>query len=359
MVPYAQYGLPAVRGDSESFFHSPELADGYMKTITGNEAIRLAIRQLLDDSADERVIAVAFVGRDATDFIRDPAGARIYCWPQPGGTNPDGVDKLIKKRAKVHFVERLHSKIYWSKKNGTIIGSANLTKNALGEGGLQEAVVWLPPGHFDMKGYIDELSVLNDAEFERRRRQLHVEHALYQSCNPRPRASTEEENQSLEDFGSWFRDGKVKDWQFGWFEEDEEAPSDASEGNVALGGRSSDHWLSTKRSKDLRNGVHALCFKIADSGGGLQLTQFHWWMPVRGPVPTSDKEYFPYRFFWFGPRTPSTSPPFDIKDKVFQRALVETINAMRGKRKPLPWIRQMPLSPSKRFLQKLDHFYSS
>src|SRR5664279_4777421 len=128
-----------------------------MEILTEPEQIRFAIRKLLSDTKDERILAVAFVGADALSLLPAHKGITVYCWPQPGGTNPAGIDALVAAGAQVHFVERLHSKIYWSQAHGALIGSANLTANALGEGGLREAVVRLPAGLFDIRPFIQSL----------------------------------------------------------------------------------------------------------------------------------------------------------------------------------------------------------
>src|ERR1051325_7986254 len=124
-----------------------------MKIITEPARIRAALHDLLSDPNDERVAAVAYVGADALSFLSAPTGITIYCWPQAGGTNPIAVEELVRNGIKVNFVKRLHAKVYWSQSRGALIGSANLTSNALGEGGLREAVVWVPPGAFDMNAF--------------------------------------------------------------------------------------------------------------------------------------------------------------------------------------------------------------
>src|SRR5579872_6181884 len=87
---------------------------------------------------------------------------RASRWPQPGGTNPAAIEALVAAGAHVHFVDRLHTKIYWSRAHGSLIGSANLTANALGESRFREAVVRLPPGRFDIRPFIQSLKIVDD-----------------------------------------------------------------------------------------------------------------------------------------------------------------------------------------------------
>ena len=66
-----------------------------MQVLIRPSEIRTAIREILRDPTDERVVAVAFVGSDALSFIQSsPRKMAIYCWPRAGGTNPDAIDEL-------------------------------------------------------------------------------------------------------------------------------------------------------------------------------------------------------------------------------------------------------------------------
>lgn len=99
--------------------------------LTRTADIRSRIREILKPSNGRRIAIVAFVGRDACQFIGDPKGLEVYCWPNPAATNPDGVRDLIRAGAKVYFVDRLHMKVFWSKGGGYLVGSPNLSSNAL------------------------------------------------------------------------------------------------------------------------------------------------------------------------------------------------------------------------------------
>lgn len=97
--------------------------------------IRKKIQSVLAVKNNRRYAIVAFVGRDALDFVKNPVGLTVYCWPNVAATHPDGVEHLISRGATVYFVERLHVKLYWSENGGAVLGSCNLTQNALGGGG--------------------------------------------------------------------------------------------------------------------------------------------------------------------------------------------------------------------------------
>lgn len=97
--------------------------------------IRKRIQSVLAIKNARRFAIVAFVGQDALDFIESPAGLTVYCWPNVAATHPDGIESLISQGATVYFVDRLHIKLYWSENGGAVLGSCNLTQNALGSSG--------------------------------------------------------------------------------------------------------------------------------------------------------------------------------------------------------------------------------
>lgn len=109
--------------------------------------IRKAIAAIMDPKAGRRVAIVAYIGGDAVSFIPKPRGAAIYCAPNTIGTNPAGLEDLLNRmgdKPDLFFVTSLHMKIYWSANAGAFVGSANLSANALQDGGLYEAGIYFP-----------------------------------------------------------------------------------------------------------------------------------------------------------------------------------------------------------------------
>ena len=87
---------------------------------------------------------VAFVGSGAERFIPRPKGLTLVCWNKPGCTDADTIRHLIELGVEVFFSDDLHMKVYWSATRGAVLGSANLSSNGLGEGGLVELAVKVP-----------------------------------------------------------------------------------------------------------------------------------------------------------------------------------------------------------------------
>jgi hypothetical protein len=104
-----------------------------LEILDQTSRIRERVAHILSPLGGRRVAIVAFIGRDVLDFIEDPKGLEVYCWPNPVATNPDGVRALLNAGATVYFVDKLHMKVYWSSKHGYLIGSPNLSANALDE----------------------------------------------------------------------------------------------------------------------------------------------------------------------------------------------------------------------------------
>src|SRR5688572_26365891 len=108
--------------------------------LPNSTSVRRMVRTIFSTKG-RKVAVAAFVGQDAEIYLRKYLrGTKIYCWPRAGGTNPRAIQDLQSTfGCKVYFADKLHMKIFWSCDRGCVIGSANLTNNALGENGLQEA----------------------------------------------------------------------------------------------------------------------------------------------------------------------------------------------------------------------------
>jgi hypothetical protein len=140
------------------------------RLITSTGDLRKIIAHITTAAAGRRVVVSAFVGSDALEFVPNPDGIEIYCWDQPSATDPEGVADLM-QTATVWFVTGLHMKIYWSEHHGVLIGSPNLTRNALGEAAaLLESAI-----------YYDDSSAVNISKVEsllrnrRRRAEDHLD----------------------------------------------------------------------------------------------------------------------------------------------------------------------------------------
>ncbi len=325
-----------------------------MKIFTQPGSIRAAVKDLLSDSEDERVVAVAYVGADAFSFLSAPMGLTVYCWPQAGGTNPAAVEDLVRAGVKVHFVKRLHAKVYWSHTRGALVGFANLTANALGEEALQEAAVLVPPGLFDMHSFIG--SMKPEPDFAATLKRLHEAHVRFLQRNPhREKSTVPPLPLPLPLFPQWLAGEGRAEWRLGWYEEDVKPPTDAIDGlEKETGTRKFPTFIGASRSSDLKRGVFTLSFRVREVADAVRVSALEWWAP-ENVVRSKTKAWKDYPYIWFARvRVPAGArPPFNVREVRFRRALATTIYESGG----LNWLRKTSLRPTKGFLELLSRNY--
>ena len=121
-----------------------------MLYLFNSRAIRNQLANLFSEDGKKWAV-VGFVGYNALDHLPSHVSElSVVCWPKAGGTNPDGVRRLIDHGISVYFCDRLHQKIYWRQGAGLIVGSANLSENALGDAGLHEFGVYCDDKSFNI-----------------------------------------------------------------------------------------------------------------------------------------------------------------------------------------------------------------
>ena len=104
-----------------------------MTLLTKSTELENAIKKL-----EPNKIAVAYVGKHWSNYIIPKELQEIILSPTIG-SNPYAIEELINTLGidNVYFLDNLHSKFFLSE-NAAIIGSCNLSKNALSETGLLE-----------------------------------------------------------------------------------------------------------------------------------------------------------------------------------------------------------------------------
>ena len=131
-----------------------------MQYLEKSNAINQKLTELFSGEGKKWAV-VAFVGPSAINYLpKDVTNLSVVCWPKAGGTDPDGIRKLIKKGIDVYFCNHLHHKIYWKENAGLIIGSANLSNNGLGDNAQHEFGVYSDDKNFDITEVLSELRYL-------------------------------------------------------------------------------------------------------------------------------------------------------------------------------------------------------
>ncbi len=153
-----------------------------MKYLGNSAEIKKALLDLYD-GPEEKWAVVAFVGGNALDYL--PSGVsnlHVICWPKAGGTNPNGIRDLLDNGITVSFCKNLHDKIYFASGRGIIVGSPNLSENALGCGGLHEFAVYIDDGNFNIEEHLASIGEVREVTADALA-ELDIEDALFRSRN--------------------------------------------------------------------------------------------------------------------------------------------------------------------------------
>lgn len=150
--------------------------------LQNSAQIRECINNLFSEDGEKWAI-VGFVGYGALDQLPTPINQlSVVCWPKPGATHPDGVRRLIGAGVKVYFCEHLHSKLFWKSKRGLIVGSANLSRNALGTSNQHEFGVYVPDDTFDIRTVLAPLNYVEVTSLSMRK--LDTAHVAARARDP-------------------------------------------------------------------------------------------------------------------------------------------------------------------------------
>lgn len=328
-----------------------------MKLLATAKEVRDGIRFVLEDPRDQRVVLVAFVGADASAYLPHPKGIKLYCWPRAGGTNPDAIQDLKKQGVDIRFVHGLHAKLYWSSKRGAVIGSANLTNNALGEGGLYEIAVRVPAGQISLRPILRGLKV--EPDFDAVLKKLHTEHINFYNKNSKWKIVSGGKRTRPKSFLGWMSQGPSRqEWRLGWYPEEAKPPADASKAYKKLTGSvEDDYYLGVKRKGDFKPGVFVLgC--LVRGNPKLDVTtasDLHWWNPAiytKTKEPSWHKD--PHIWFARDPVQAAVQRPFDCEDKLFVKAFAEVISDQGG----IEFLESLPsLTPTEVFLKEIARRY--
>ncbi len=180
-----------------------------MKILYNYSEVHKAIKSIFKIPCDRRVAVVAYLGINADCYLPTPEGIQIICSPEPGATSPDGIRKLLKRKASIQFSEGLHSKVYWSTR-GCVITSANISDRALGCHPQQEVGILIDSNEFDIDRLITEASpteitssLMDElSQQDRRLRKFH---------------KTKTKDKNKKQFTEWYESPYREPWKIGWW----------------------------------------------------------------------------------------------------------------------------------------------
>ena len=280
-------------------FHRPRILS------TTAEIQREVVR--LMKPGTRRVAVTAFVGAGAIAYIPKPEGVTIVCWPKAGGTNPAAVRELIRRKADMRFADGVHMKVYWAATRGVVIGSANLTTNALGSGGLKEMAVLLPAGAVSIDKVLKSLSARAVSAKELNRLEREHRKLGRKLAGPSKNIS----------FCEWFEMKARSSWKIGWWDQ---AVSYSPQARAAA---KADYGRTPMDSIWGRTGEHV----AGDWVLSFRLTKKRVyrarWLFVNFVVRAGSKaETYPFEAVQVWTSRECTTPPFALT-KTFNRALAK------------------------------------
>ncbi len=183
--------------------------------LKNSEEIRESLLELFS-GPEEKYAVVAFVGKNAINYLSNSANLTVICWPKAGGTNPEGIRSLLNAEVDVKFCKRLHSKIFWCKGKGLIVSSSNLSDNALGDSGLIEFGVRINDTSYDFHANVlnplsEKLSAVSDKSLD----VLDIENNKFNRVNN----IIQQGESELRKYPEWYRSKHRQKWKIVSFSE--------------------------------------------------------------------------------------------------------------------------------------------
>ncbi len=298
-----------------------------MEILATSQQISDKIRWVLGDTHDERIALVAFVGHDAAKFLDNPKGIQLYCWLKIPGTNPNGLRSLLNKGVDLFAVNNLHMKLYWSWKRGAVLGSANLSENALENGVQLELAVYLPPKTIDVKRLMKQfVAITIDGPmidgFEKR-------YNLYPLRNHDDIVQFLQSKSQTPNFLDWCnlkRKSIETPFHLYWWWDEANPPNDALK--VVKQETGSDYnlgFINSMSKKDYEPGGWVLSFRESSyTNGNIRPLRLEWFVP-QVYAQTQEKGWAKYSHIWLQVRKALQSEPFDLQDSIFKKALTDVL----------------------------------
>lgn len=317
------------------------------RVIFQKSAIREAVDYRLG-SPGRRIVAVAYVGQAAPEFVTNAAGLEVYCSPDPVGTRASALTKLLAAGARVFFIERLHMKVYWAEGRGAVVGSANLSANGLGDGGLHEGVVSIESPAFDLPAVLSALNPVaaTPKALSELSRKNNLACSRLEGVGPKWAAAAGAG--SPPSFSEWYtavlKGVAEPSWKLGWWEQTILTPSSISRtAREEHGAKKVIDYITAPRQDFYQPGDWILAFKVGTARDRLRPTGRVYWLPAdfTMTIPRKDRSSDPenpYCAVQIVATSAHDAPPFALTPafkKAFREAL-KSIGVEREIETPLP-----------------------
>lgn len=282
--------------------------------LPDSKSVRQQVKAVFS-SRGRKVAIVAFVGLDAETYLGKYLNkTEVYCWPRAGGTNPHAIQDLRTKfGCKVYFADKLHMKIFWSRDRGCVIGSANLTNNALGENGLKEAGIYLADSSLVKVDRIIK-AIGGRSVTDAALRKLIDEHKSYYAKNRQARARRRKRS-----FLDWYISTPRENLMLGWWCEGAESSTAANQiARKQYGLKEPDNFLRVTKANNFKENDWILVYKLREDGSCIYSSSIEW-LYVERLVRTNEDSDYPYEAIQFHRTKHFANPPFSI-DARFRKA---------------------------------------
>lgn len=263
-------------------------------------------------------IAVAYVGKDWENYC--DTFKEIIVSPTLG-SNPYALEEIIEDKGidNVYFLDNLHSKIYLGTHNA-LVGSSNLSNNALSDQNLLEAVVLIRNvadlGHLQI--IIEEYKRLANIAYPNEASKIKRIEKLKKMPNI---PSANYLNTNLIDYDvdssgdriiiAWYLSEKDLD------DLDFDFPDDLEE--------TSDNWNNFLEESEIKIGDRILNWEIKRRNGKILTSKFSWFV-ASGVLPNRVSKQENYtKLVYQGKNITNFIPPFDVND-VAKKCFNEIIN---------------------------------
>ena len=294
-----------------------------MQILTHPQTIKQKIQWLIEDNQCERVVIVAFVGENAIAYLPNPEGLKLYCWPIIPGTNPNGLRKLQNANVDLKGVKHLHSKIYWSKNRGCIIGSANLSANALENNKNIETCVYLQQGEVDIKKILSPLTLKSEQITDSDILKLEREFNTYFMKNPHRREKVKKHNIL---FPEWYKNNKnTINIKLRYWDTEDEPPSDATDRVKEQTGTTHFHdFIHAEDPKAFKIGDWILELRESKNNNELEITELSWFIPNIYDE-TKDNKWKYDKYVWYQTGEILITEPFNINDEILLKSINKSL----------------------------------
>lgn len=276
--------------------------------------IRKEIIKIFNNEKSKRIAISAFVGKGSESYLPNMKGLKVICWPHPQGTNPNTIRHLIANGAKVFFSDSMHMKIYWTKNNGAIITSANLSTNALGMGNLKEIGVLLPSNKLNINDIVATLNArkVTKKELLNLDRNFNLYHSTYKGHRPKQKARF---------FNDWYQMRFRPNWNISIYEDETDFSEHVLNETKKIYNRTPISFISIDRKKDFEKGDWILC---SYSQGKKELKPY--WQFIDLVIREKGRDYSAVQVW---PKNRYPSPPFKL-DGRFRSSFNKAIKKLGG-----------------------------